>query len=383
MKCEICDSDSFEPDDSFDCDGCFNKFHSRCVGIKKSEFNARKGSKFLRMYCNGCSDGVINSMAENINLIRQLCFKIDMTTQKQHEQNMAFEVMLQRLGDDMSNVKLNINEMKKSNNNNNGNGKSSYADSVKSSLHPAVVIKPKKTNQSSGKTMSDLKNNINHNEINACGLRNVKGGGILINCNSVNATMKVKKLVEDKIGKDYEVNLPQIKKPRIKIVNVMEESIDNESFIADLKSQNPQLEPISLEIKAVLKKKRNNSVSFDVVMETDHIGYELLMDMKKVKFGWNICKVFDHIHIKRCYNCCGFQHVSNQCKNEVACSHCGDKHKKSNECSLKTKCCINCKNANVKLNLKLNTEHDAWSRECNVLQRKIKQLKRSIQFNDK
>lgn len=76
-----------DDDDSFQCDGCIAFYHIRCVGIKKSEWNARKNSKCLKLYCEKCCDNPSIASIESLKIMLNYIYKIDMKTQKQEEKN--------------------------------------------------------------------------------------------------------------------------------------------------------------------------------------------------------------------------------------------------------------------------------------------------------
>lgn len=101
--------------------------------------------------------------------------------------------MLQKMTDEIMTIKLEFkNEIKT---NNAVNIKNSYADAVKTTIKPAVNIKPRNDDQNSSKTINDFKSGINHKEIDVCGIRNIKSCGIVISCDTVNETIKAKRII--------------------------------------------------------------------------------------------------------------------------------------------------------------------------------------------
>lgn len=192
--------------------------------------------------------------------------------------------------------------------------------------------------------------------------------------------MKIKQLVQKKIGNDYEVNLPELKKPRLKIPNVCDK-IEKDTFVQDLIEQNEVLNGTEINLVKIVEKKVNRRTIYDVIIETYHMGYDLLMQMKSVYVGYSKCYVVDHVHILRCFKCSGFSHLAKDCKNKQACSRCAGDHK-STQCRSKRECCINCSTANKKFNLKLDVNHHAYSTKCITLLRKINRFKTKIQYSE-
>ena len=47
---------------------------------------------------------------------------------------------------------------------------------------------------------------------------------------------------------------------------------------------------------------------------------------KEMKLGWNMCNVDDYIRINRCYKCSKFNHRAQDCKGELTCPICAEKH---------------------------------------------------------
>lgn len=96
--------------------------------------------------------------------------------------------------------------------------------------------------------------------------------------------------------------------------------------------------------------------------------YQQLQSKEVIYIGWNRCKFTEDLGIIRCFNCNGYGYVANKCQREATCPICLANHKIS-ECKREEKKCINCREANRKLNRKLNVEHTVFNGECAVLKR--------------
>lgn len=224
-----------------------------------------------------------------------------------------------------------------------------------------------------------MKQKISQREISANGIRNIRNGGIAINCDSSKSTASIKQIVQNKLGDEYIVSLPPIKKPRVKIVGVFD-TFENEELLTAIKEQNDHLTNANIEIKKILKKTGRDR-PYDVVLEIDYDSYTELMKTKFINLGWKRCKVFDHIHITRCYKCCGFAHISSDCKSKKVCPKCNGEHDYK-DCKSDVLECTNCVYMNKKFNTKYNCDHHAFSSKCETTKIKLLQLSKKIQYTE-
>lgn len=249
----------------------------------------------------------------------------------------------------------------------------------RNTVKPTVVIKPK-TNQQSKKTLEDISSNVDDSSLDVCGTRKIKGGGVVLRCNSTKDTMKVKQMVNDKLGDNYEVVLPKIKLPRLRITNIDPE-LEKESILDELKNHNQQLQYMEMRLVAVIGRKFKDNEFNDIVIEVNGTVHKQLMEMGKLRLPWRECKVLEHLHLIRCFKCCGFSHKSSVCNHSQKCSACAGPHKFAN-CKSKIKCCTDCKSSNEKFKTKLDTKHNALSKDCQILKRHLSNLANKIEYND-
>lgn len=104
------------------------------------------------------------------------------------------------------------------------------------------------------------------------------------------------------------------------------------------------------------------------------------MKEAKLRIGWSVCKVIDYVNVKRCYNCCGYNHIASKCKNKRACLKCGGEHLLK-DCISDANECVNCKIAIQKFKVNIETNHPVWSRDCAVYKRKLESERKKIQYN--
>lgn len=379
-NCYICKISFVECDDVGECDICSVRFHIKCIGMKKIEFNAYTGCRHLHLYCNEChKDGISK---EVINRVLNFVIKIDMQNQQIKSDNNEM----------LCNITAKLNELNEKYATINNKVESlsvqspilsntqSYANTVKvSNIKPSVVIKPK-VKQQSKKTLKDIKDKIDTNDYKVCSTRNIHNGGLLLHCDNPRETVKVQQIIKEKCGDEYEIILPKMKKPRLRITNIDDE-LPTDSIVNELKRHNQIMRDMNIDVITTIKKSKRGFTSIEIVIETDMQNHKKLLEIGAVHLPWRECKVFEHLHLKRCYKCCGFSHISSECKHDQKCSRCAGAHKYT-DCNNNRFECVNCKSANEKYNLKLNIKHHAWSKECSVLQKRFDSMRNYVEYSE-
>lgn len=391
--CGLCEEKlSDEGDDAFECDLCNKTFHLECCEARKGDIKQRKGSKCLKMFCTSCMKDNENVLPEKMNDLMQMIYKIDMSCQQkkasEQSNNQLMNEMMKMMKSMMEKLETLENRVQKvestpiisRSDDAIPSTSSTFANVVKLGVpKSAVVVKPK-NKQHSKKTMEQITTAVDKTSVNVCGTRNARDGGIVLCCNNTTDTMKVKQIVREKLGDDYEVTLPSVKNPRLRITNINIE-IANDSIIEQLKQNNDLIKDDEIKLVVVIPRKFRDAITNDVIVEVKCEVYKKLLRAGVLRLPWRECKVLQHLYVKRCFKCCGFSHTAQQCRQNIQfCSKCAGAHK-FDSCRSKKMCCINCKVANEKFGLNLNTEHHAWSRDCRVLSRKMQTLQDKIEYN--
>lgn len=199
LKCYICVKEIEEEEEASvhytECDSCDRNFHYKCAGLNKKEKDARNSSKCRRLFCQVCmdeSEGTIERMKE----ITKLLYKLDLFNQQQIVAKQAENDAIAAISAQLQALETKVSKLETGN-----------ANQTKKKQH-------------SKKTYEEIVTNVNIAKVDVCGSRNVSGGGIVLRCNNTADTMKVKQLVSDKLGDNYEVLLPKIKLPRLRITNI-------------------------------------------------------------------------------------------------------------------------------------------------------------------
>lgn len=103
------------------------------------------------------------------------------------------------------------------------------------------------------------------------------------------------------------------------------------------------------------------------------------MNKKKFYIGWEKCRVYENLTIKRCFKCQEYYHKSDECVNEVSCEVCSEKHESKN-CSKQVNKCKNCILANNKYKTSHDINHKASDPECASTKYHLSLLKSRINY---
>lgn len=271
------------------------------------------------------------------------------------------------------NLKSELQIVKKSVQQNKPHGKTTYADKVKSN-DPVVVILPKNKEQTSSATKSDIKNKLSPTNLAVKNIRKAAKGAIVIECENTKSQTSIKESVINKLSSEYNVSIPELLNPRFKIINVSEKYSD-EQILCYIKKQNEFI-PSSSNFKCI-KLIQTPRANYTYIIETDPATYNLIISNEKLSIGWDRCRVFENIYVRRCFKCLGFNHKSDECSKEKVCLKCSGHHDIKQCQSTKVEC-VNCKWAVENLRITLDVNHQANSYECPVLQHRMDRARQRI-----
>lgn len=248
-----------------------------------------------------------------------------------------------------------------------------------------IVITPR-NDQSRIELKKSLRKSIDTSKINVCGVSNVAKNGIAVKCNDDEACDVLMNKVADALGDEVEVKKPKNVTPRIKLLKVNDPEDDNIQFVQQLKQHNQFLSGANIEVihreQVKAKGKILNGV-FNIVMQVERTAYDEIMTVKKLKHHFEVYRVVDNIYIRRCYNCCGFNHFSKAmngnpaCQNQKACSKCAGAHSHT-QCAANFEKCVNCLKSNDRSGTTYDVNHNVWSRDCSVYKIKLERSKRGL-----
>lgn len=379
--CFICEHELLDDEEYTECDNCEQAFHCKCASVRSKDVAARSRSKCLQLYCPGCFDNKTNGTLDKLKEISKLMYKLDAYNQNQIVEKQKENETITSLIKQVKSLEDKVSKLESGNVKQMVNANQQNTNVVKrNNVKPAVVIMPK-NKQLSAVTFADITKNVSKSSVDVCGTREIKDGGVVLRCKTSTETMKVKQLVHEKLGDAYEIVLPKIKLPRVRITNI-DQDIQKEEIVTELKKHNPSINDMDIRVIAVIARNYRSHSYNDIVVEVNGDAYKQLMEMQKLELPWRECRVVDHLHVIRCYKCCGFSHKSSECTKTQVCSQCSGAHKFA-DCKVKQKqkCCINCKSSNQKYKTNFDTKHGAYSKECQLLKRQLSKLVNKIEYN--
>jgi len=225
-----------------------------------------------------------------------------------------------------------------------------------------------------------LKANINPGEIKV-GVKTFKSCNrvVKIETNSKQVIEALDQEIRAKFGDELEVRVHTRRKPRLIIINVPE-GISTNIIEDTIIRQNPELN---------LQKGSNVSKFIYVTKKTyRHAVIEVVADKrknllhKKIKLGWQICKIDDYRVATRCYNCSKFNHRTQECRGEVTCPLCAGPHTlKGCTGDSTTHKCANCANYNKYNPTKtINDAHSSLDKKCPSWQAATAKIKMNMEY---
>lgn len=258
--------------------------------------------------------------------------------------------------------------------------------------HP-LIINPRQK-QTSANTKDDFTNFVDPvtNNLGFTRVREARNGQVVIGLQDPTDMQRVKdKLLNDRgFTAQYEIREPKKRDPRVILYSVPK-NISDENISQQIYDQNLSIQDLYTDFQSFKAAHRflwhSNAKETDtqrnIVIEAKPLLRRLLIKIQRVKLGFQMIRVEDHILITRCFNCCGLGHRSSgklpngqpiKCPHTtLVCSHCTGPHRfkvcptKDNKSEA---VCHNCHSENVRnKNTRLKTNHNAFAHECPILRR--------------
>ncbi len=212
-----------------------------------------------------------------------------------------------------------------------------------------------------------IKDKIDPISVPVSNIRTTKKGNVIIDCEDISRTNATIADIKSRLGNDFEVRQAKKHNPKLKLVG-LKEDLNPEQILKYMLDQNDYLN-INDYIKILSIRYIRFYNDFAVKMEVDKVTYDKIMEKGIINISWCRCKPKEDFNIMRCFNCSGYNHKSNSCKNKRACPKCAGDHNYK-DCRSVDEECINCRIVNEKFGLKHNLSHACWSQDCPVLKRK-------------
>lgn len=225
------------------------------------------------------------------------------------------------------------------------------------------------------------------NSCNDIRIRNIQrksdGTEILVTCDDISESEKLKKKLEAKFGETIKVNDLEPYCPLLKIVRIPCSNMDKNDIKTQLLAQNKWLSPFKFEVLETYEIRRKNLSYTNAILTCDIELLKLFLSHGKIIFGFATCYCFEQVRLLQCNNCQKFGHVRKYCKIQPACKYCSESHI-SETCPelYEHLSCINCIRSNKK-GKNYFTEHLATDPRCLTRNERIFNIKLSIMGNSK
>lgn len=239
--------------------------------------------------------------------------------------------------------------------------KPSYSKITARKKDNVIILQPKTKDANATEVRNDIKTSIDPLELKG-GIRmgkTTKKGGIILECNNAETMGHLSDKIETKLTDKYTIEKPRKIVPRVKILDIHEESNDD-NLLNRLIEQN-KLSNKESDFKIVYKSKPVRS-KFHIVIECDKKTQENILQRERIYIGWMSCRAQEDLRVLRCFNCQKYGHLAKHCRNNTICPICSGNHKSEN-CDSAIKKCNNCEEAK-KRNLQIDSEHTAWDSKC-------------------
>lgn len=347
MECDACET---RQKTVFPCDSCRKSYCKACAGLTSSEVKVLelKDGRVMRFYCSDCDSRLLlqKTIDDKISIIEGKDEIIDLLKQKIQilERNSSLE-----------------------------EGKRLYSQAVLQTPQssdktgrfsgglPSVIIKPR-SKQSAEVTKSDLQQNIKPAELKIAirSTRNIRNGGIVVKCQTKEDMELLKTEAANKLI-DYTVDAVRMKRPRFKIAGYSGD-LDLKQIQQCIREQNKFVaEEDDFNITYLRKNRKTNTSTLYGECSPD--VFHKLLNRGRVFVQWQRCPVYEDLSIQRCYRCQEHYHKSGTCQKTVVCEYCAGEHKIT-DCPRDLRRCNNCQVANVRYNLKYDTQHSAGDSDC-------------------
>ena len=195
----------------------------------------------------------------------------------------------------------------------------SYSEILKTQpkCTPVVFLKTINISQTRKVTISDINLNLDSNCNGVSNIRGASNGGIIIECESREATEKIKNMAVQKLGKtNNKINIPSSKSHMVKIVGISLFYEDDKLLEMKL-GHNPKVLSDSSEVKIVQRYKFLRTNTYGVKLEVNADTFSKCMNVQRIRIQWEMCRAYEGFGIIRCYKCNEFNHFSANCTSDI------------------------------------------------------------------
>lgn len=258
-----------------------------------------------------------------------------------------------------------------------------YSDAVRRNQE-VIVVKPKNISQVSSKTRQVVEEKINPSSlgVGVSRVKYVRSGGVAIKCSGAQDVKNLCDNMKRHLGQDYEVQVPEKKNPKIKIINIEKDLLnDQEVLLEKIILQNSITTPTEKRVLKIVNSYENKRGKTCVTLEVDSATYEQIKMKDVLYIGWKTCRYIDFVGVIQCYRCWKFGHMKKICKSgQDICPRCSENHELK-ECQRNEEVCVNCKHAVEVLKItNIDFHHTATSKNCEAYKRILGELKQRVNY---
>lgn len=200
-----------------------------------------------------------------------------------------------------------------------------------------------------------------------------RNGTIEIKCKNKDDVENSKRLLEEKLGTDYEVATQNLLNPRIKVTG-----INNKMTLEDLENDinKRNFNDFDKKCKAIHQYSNYRKNGQNLILEVPPEIYTFIKNTdNKIYVGHQRCRIFDDLNISQCTKCSRFGHNGNKCTNAEACIICSGPHVSTRCTNLTQPRCVNCIFLNTQHNKQLDVNHSANDTEkCEFLKGRLRNI---------
>ncbi|CRL02668.1 CLUMA_CG016041, isoform A [Clunio marinus] len=303
---QLCGARCGEPFDKEDksvvCSGpCRLRFHKKCSPLSSQQYELLMKTDAIVFRCKSCSDGdkfILSNYEKILNKfdtlekkmdssLKKVCQQIDeikkketndvqcmneiSKVSKQIEELNKKETNDVQCMNEITKVYKQIEELRKKETNDvqlmnkitkviDDRCQPAWNEVVKKKQAPVVVLVPKDKSKNRNDTKSSVKSLIKESDLSVNKMSRAANGGLIIECDDEDKCNKVLSAVNKTLGKDYTVQKPNARQPRLKILKIRNPIEDNDELINDLKQHNKCLKFDSCLMEVI--KREQYSTSF-------------------------------------------------------------------------------------------------------------------------
>lgn len=355
------------------------KSQDKCLSLQDDLQD--KSNQLKKMQEYAVSKMEIDRLKIENNLLNKLVEETSEKNKLLREKNEEFEKKIKAINENVNNVTYaNIT---------NGTVKAQIPVPKQTS---SVIIKPK-SNTNLDEVKREIQQSIKPEDLKAKVIttKQKRDGTLKIICKTADDSNKLMKELDIKCKDKFESHIEKLNNPKIKIVGItqkysipeLQTIITNHNF-----SEYPNNKFTVTHIQEHITNGKNTNkqarseIHYTAYAELDPLLFYYTMKSKKLHVGWEMCRVYEDLDMRRCYNCCGFGHTAGKCQNATICLHCAGNHE-SKDCKSKSEVkCINCIQANDKYKCNRNTEHSAAEvSKCDSYKSRLEYLQSKIEYS--